>query len=204
MTDRVSFMRRVWAALDSWLVVALLAASLALNVFLALPYHRSRAASSPDMAVGQKVPILKVREIGGANAIIDWASDARPTFVYIFSPSCVWCNRNLQNIKALSETRGAAYRFIGLSISDSGLKKYVEENELKFPVFTSPADVRGREVKLHATPQTIVISPDGRVQEAWLGAYTGRVQAEIERKLGVSLPGIPSVSASSSVTHTAY
>jgi hypothetical protein len=146
-----------------------------------------------------------VKEVDGAAAFVNWASDARPTFVYIFSPSCIWCQRNLQNIKALSGTQGSAYRFIGLSLSSNGLKKYVEENELKFPVYTSASDANGREIKLHATPQTLIVSPNGRVDEAWLGAYTGRMQGEIERKLGVHLPGLPSVSASSSsVTHSIY
>ena len=45
-------------------------------------------------------------------------------------------------------------------------------------------------LKLGATPQTILISTQGRVEEMWLGAYDARTAPKIQAVLGVVLPGL--------------
>jgi hypothetical protein len=44
--------------------------------------------------------------------------------------------------------------------------------------------------KSSGTPETIIISPEGRVVRAWPGAYTGQFQHEVENFFNVSLPGL--------------
>jgi hypothetical protein len=43
---------------------------------------------------------------------------------------------------------------------------------------------------LGSTPQTIIVSLDGKILQNWVGAYTGDRRAEVERFFGVSLPGL--------------
>jgi hypothetical protein len=43
---------------------------------------------------------------------------------------------------------------------------------------------------LTTTPETIVISGDGRVTNIWLGAYTKPVARDIFETLGVQVPSI--------------
>jgi hypothetical protein len=45
--------------------------------------------------------------------------------------------------------------------------------------------------RLDATPQTIVLSNDGRVERVWQGAYAGRQHAAIQDYFGVTLPEVP-------------
>ncbi len=44
---------------------------------------------------------------------------------------------------------------------------------------------------LGPTPQTIVISPQGKVLKSWVGAYHDKTQREVETEFGVLLPGLP-------------
>jgi hypothetical protein len=79
---------------------------------------------------------------------------------------------------------------MGLSVSRDGLDKYLKDSGLAFPVYTDPYDSKGTQFPLDSTPQTLVIGPDAKLQEAWLGAYGPPLQKEIEAKLNVRLPGL--------------
>jgi hypothetical protein len=190
-----SLARCLWRKFDALFVLSLLALSLGTNVYLALR-HRYVYAGEASERVGTRLPAFAVAALDGRSALIDWASDSRPTVLYVFKPSCVWCARNLSNIKALSEQRGRDYRFIGLSLSDEGLRKYVEDNGMGFPVYTRSHEPSGaRNVVWRATPETIVVGRDGLVRDDWVGAYTERSQVEIESRFGVRLPGLLAAAA---------
>jgi hypothetical protein len=52
------------------------------------------------------------------------------------------------------------YRFIGLSLSSSGLVGYASQNAIDFPIYT---DLTGESALAYksGTPRTLVVSPDG-------------------------------------------
>jgi peroxiredoxin len=193
MATILYFLRRVWLGRDAWAMLGLLAISLSANVYQGLKAMSTQRAAPPTLAAGMRAPKLYAEEVGGAKVILDWASDTRPTLLYIFSPSCVWCQRNFANFDALSQARKSDFRIVGLSTSSEGLTKYVEEHQIEYAVYTNPDPVKNREF-LNATPTTLLISPQGTVKEVWSGAYTGKMKDEVEAKLGVQLPGIVSTS----------
>ena len=43
---------------------------------------------------------------------------------------------------------------------------------------------------LGSTPQTIVVSPEGKVLKVWTGAYDDKLKSEIEDYFGTQLPGL--------------
>jgi len=47
-------------------------------------------------------------------------------------------------------------------------------------------------LNLVSTPQTLVVSPNGKLLKHWRGAFAGKIQAEIEQYFGVKLPGLGS------------
>jgi peroxiredoxin len=104
----------------------------------------------------------------------------------------VWCERNKANLDKLTELRGNDFRFIGLSLTEAGLKEYVERHHLNFPMYTRLTLETIRSLGLGSTPQTIVISPEGRVLKNWTGAYTEHLQPEVEAYFGIRLPGLTS------------
>lgn len=118
-------------------------------------------------------------------------SDAKKlTVLYIFSPACHWCDRNIENIKMLADVQGDTFRLIGIALSDSRLKDYVSTHKLNFPIYKNLSVDNIKMMGLASTPQTIVISPEGKVLKNWIGAYGERLQPQVESFFGINLPGL--------------
>jgi hypothetical protein len=75
-----------------------------------------------------------------------------------------------------------------VSLEDANLKQYVDSYNFSFPIYKSPTPESIRALGLKNTPQTIVISPDGRVLKNWIGIFAERLQPEVEAYFGVRLP----------------
>jgi peroxiredoxin len=174
-----------------WAGVLLLVASVMLNVLLArkVQFLLHLDGSSALLKVGTSVPAITAKRVNGTIETIGYFSSDRPTVLYVFTPSCSWCERNLENIKALIEFKGAEYRFVGLSLSGKDISSYLVAKRLVLATYTDlPRDIL-ETYKLHGTPQTIVISPQGRVIQNWAGAYVGDLKSDVEVFFHVSLPG---------------
>jgi hypothetical protein len=181
---------------DVFLLV-LLAASLSLNVYLGWSVKRLSSAPSAKPADAVKLspgtpvePIAAVSLSGGRQETISYSDGDKPTVFYVFSPTCVWCERNSRNINAIADLKGGDFRFIGLSLADDGLQEYVESHHLNFPVYKSLTPETVQTLGLGSTPQTIVISPDGHVRQNWVGAYGAAIQPQVEGFFNVRLPGL--------------
>lgn len=174
----------------------MLGVSLAVNLLLAYKVRTlsdslaELTAPPPAVEVGTVVSPIKAHGLDGQASVISYADGDRPVVLYVFTPQCPWCARNLANLKTLLAHGRGDYRFVGLSLTDKDVRDYAAKNQLDLPVYFNPSDEATREYKLGSTPQTIVISRDGKVLKNWLGAYTGPQQAEVEQFFGVSLPGI--------------
>jgi len=130
------------------------------------------------------------RLLGGQQELISYQRTTEPTVLYVFTPPCVWCARNIDSFKTLTNKESVQYRFIGISLSEQGLAEYVAKNDLKLPVYSGLSPETVKTYKLGSTPQTIVISPEGKVLEDWAGAYVGDQKSQVEAFFHVSLPGI--------------
>ena len=188
--DEVRTLRRV-----VWAMTLILGASLALNLALAWRVNRlsgtARAAALiTPVEAGATVPPARLRDMGGEQALVSYDKIERPVVLYVFTPQCSWCARNLANFQSLVSQRRDSYQFIGLSLDDKGLKEYVARHGLDLPVYLDPAEETRLQYGLGNTPQTIVISPGGKVARTWVGAYAGEKQAEVEKFFGVKLPGL--------------
>ncbi|HEY0730546.1 MAG TPA: redoxin family protein [Pyrinomonadaceae bacterium] len=168
-------------------------ASLSLNVYLGWKVKRGNVPSNLPVPVapGTKVEPIKAASLDGEPQTISYHDTDKPTVLYVLSPTCPWCDRNRANIAKLTE-RGDRFRFVGLSLSEAGLKEYVDKQQLKFPVYTRVTPEAQIELGLGPTPQTIVISPEGRVLKNWAGAYNEQTRDEIEEYFQIQLPGLVS------------
>jgi len=185
------FLAHVWSSRFDYLILSLLGCSLALNVTLGWKLQRQQVRAIPEaFQIGKSVPTLNVQDSQGAKATLNWVTKQTPTLVYVFSPSCHWCTRNLPNIKTLTATLMATYRVVGISLSKDDLDGYLRDNHLGFPVYLNPSELSGRPFTLTSTPQTVVISPLGIVTQFWNGAYIDRIQRDIEAQMGLHLPGL--------------
>jgi len=178
-------------------LLLLLVASLFLNVYLGwrvkqVGTHPGTQRSSLQLSPGTKVDPFTAVGLDGNQQTISYAATDKPTVFYVLSPSCVWCERNKANIERLVELKGNDFRFIGLSLTEAGLKEYAEGHHLKFPIYTRLTSKTIDSLGLGGTPQTIVISPEGLVLKNWKGAYAELTQPEVEAYFGLRLPGLPS------------
>ena len=181
------------------LIVAALVASITLNVLLAhkvrsITNARSARISDYLLKVGANVPPITANRLGAQQETITYLSAGQPTVLYIFTPPCTWCARNMDNFKTLVDAKSRSYRFIGLSLSEEGLARYVEKNDLKLPIYSGLSAEARQAYKLSGTPQTIVISPEGTVLQNWAGAYVGEQQSQVEGFFHVKLPGLRDLS----------
>ena len=184
-----------------WAMTVILGISLITNLVLAYRLRKANVALAsvptlpsppPTLPVGTSVQPLKVSSLEGRQEVISYADSQVPIVLYVFTPECSWCTRNLDNIKSLASQKQGAYRFIALSLSNNGVKEYAAQSKLDLPIFVGLAEEARQEYKLGTTPQTIVVSSEGKILQNWIGAYVGRQQTEVESFFGVHLPGITS------------
>jgi hypothetical protein len=176
-----------------------LAVSLGLNLFQALRIYsagsaRGNPGQSPKgafpkvVAEGEVLPPMEVKTSKGERYTLHFADSIRPTVVYVMSPSCMWCLANEHALTELVRGSGGRFSFVGLSLAVTHLEEYLRDHPVPFPVYTMPSGQTFEAYKLGSTPQTIVISPDGRVLRNRIGAYRGLNRLEIARYFGVQLP----------------
>lgn len=181
--------------LDGFLLL-LLIASLSLNVYLGWRVRRG-SNSVPEytakLSPGMNVNPFTATSLAGESFTISYDATNKPTVFYVIIPSCIWCRRNQPNIEKLADTKADDFRFIGLSLEESGLKEYVAEHHLKFPVYTGLTTDTVQSLGLGGTPETIVVSPQGEVLKVWTGAYTEQLRSEVEAYFGIQLPGVSSL-----------
>jgi hypothetical protein len=176
-------------------LTTLLLASVYLNVLLARKIALQRQVakilrSEQELKVGSAVPAVKGRALDGRSFVISYAGESVSTVLYVFTPSCGWCERNIDSIKNLVEQKRNEYKFVGVSLSDDGLGAYCAKHSLNFPVCRGLSVDTIRAYKFGGTPQTIIVSPEARVLKTWVGAYGSDVKVELEHYFGVKLPHI--------------
>jgi hypothetical protein len=175
--------------------VLLLIVACGVDILLAAKVKRLNATiehlrREDQLLEGAKVPPIIGKALSGEETTIRFSESSVPTILYIFSPTCGWCHKNERNVRAITANTNGRFRLIGLSLSRDGLEEYLKKTELPMTVYTDiPFDVTSA-YKLGATPETIVVSPEGKVLKIWRGAYEGGVLREVEAYFGLSLPGL--------------
>lgn len=169
------------------LLLALLALSLSVNVYL------YRGLRDPVRPVGSVKPGDHVPEFSAPSSrggVVDVRFGSRSTILYVFSPKCSWCARNLANARALERQTAGRYQFFAIALDDSDLEGYLAHNALDWPVLTRLPDQVQKAYHFGITPETVVVDTGGAVVHVWAGAYEPHVARDIDLKLGVRLPGL--------------
>lgn len=135
---------------------------------------------------GDKAPDFAVRLFD--NTEIQLGHLPRPMLLYVFSPACRFCARNLPAINALSQNLKDRIDVVGLSLTTSDLIPYLHTHRLSFPVIRDPDPSIVAAYRLGGTPETIAISTNGYVENVWMGSYDGEVRDAIQRVYRVQLP----------------
>lgn len=178
-------------------LTVLLLCSTCLNIVLArkinglntgIAYLKAELSSVRGLKAGDYAPAIKGTDLDGKTASIEFIGSGNPSVLYIFTPECSWCKKNLESTRTLIDQTRDTHRFIGLSLSSSGLKDYVIQNQIHFPVYSANAETAL--AYNGGTPRTLVVSTNGVILKSWFGAYRGNVQREVEAYFGIRLPVI--------------
>jgi peroxiredoxin len=147
------------------------------------------AEGSSKSLVGHSAPGIRAKDMKGMDVnVLFPAGSSKPTVIYVFSPSCVWCLRNADDVNALIFQAKGRYEFVGLSLSSEGLAEFAKEHGIAFPIYAQVAPETISAYALEVTPQTIVVSADGKISASWRGAYVGQVLADVQKFFNVHLP----------------
>lgn len=173
----------------------LLALSFGVNVILGVRYRALADPASCKPAFlepGSTVPPLRGKGLDGQEHQVAYDKELRPTVLYVFSPTCGWCNRNVENLRHLISQRRDRYRFVGVSKANAGeTAAYLSHNGLTFDdVVVAPTTDSVAAYRLGPTPQSIVVADAGRVQKSWVGAYRGETAGAVEQFFSLQLPGL--------------
>lgn len=176
-------------------LIALLAVSTLINVLMiqrvyTLGQTITQLKNGNRLAIGATVSALEAQSLDGSLVSLRFSEKATPTVIYVFTPQCGWCQRNINNLKALKAAASPRFNFIAVSLTEAGLEEYVRQQAFDFPVLSKLSDSTKRAFHLGSTPQTLVIGNDNRVLKNWTGVYTGAQQKEVEDYFNVSLPGL--------------
>jgi peroxiredoxin len=180
-----------------WVLIlaGLLVCSLGVNLLLArrlasLKTLVSLMRSESRLSEGDQVPSIAARDLQGRTAMLDYGGTNLPTVLFVITPGCEWCTKNIMNMRTLAEKAGDRYRFVALSLDSEKLIEYVTGHKLNFPIYTDLPYAPTQQYKLGGTPQTIVVSPQGVVMKTWSGAFAEETQKDVESYFKVRLPGI--------------
>jgi hypothetical protein len=171
-------------------LLAILIGSLGINVFQSLkpPPAAVGAPGRPRMLeTGSAAPVFEGTTVDGRLVKLEYAGDPRTTLLYVFSSTCIWCERNSANIQAVIKAR-PDLRIVGVALGRA-LDKDSAKN-LPFKEILRPTAATAQLYHLGGTPATILVAPTGKVLNAWPGAYSGPVAESVSKALAVSLPGL--------------
>lgn len=146
--------------------------------------------NSPNLVEGSTAPRLLAKDLMGNPVEINYQDSEKPTVLYVFTPDCHWCARNLSNIKFVATKAGDRYRFLGLSLGTNNLQPYLAESKLPFEVYQTPPDEVAIAYGLNSTPSTIIVSSQGTILHYWRGAYDEDLHGEVEDVFQLKLPGL--------------
>lgn len=186
-------------AFSTKILIILLLCSALLNILLArniaslradVSYLKEELGSTQELKPGELLPPVQAKDLEGNHATIDYSGTGPATVFYIFTPACVWCTRNLENIKSLADQTKGSYRIIGLSLSKDNLRDYVIEHNFPFPVYTELSAETISAYKMGGTPRTLVVSSKGELIKTWFGAYGSDLKKDVEAYFKLTLPGI--------------
>jgi peroxiredoxin len=141
-------------------------------------------------AVGTIAPVVVLDDRNGNRITVDWEQQQKNTVLYVFSPNCGWCQRNLNAVRALVQQQADRYVVVPIALSRKEELEGKPTAELGVSPYLISSPIHRAGYHFGGTPQTIVVDKRGKVLANWIGAYTPGVRPEVEHLLGITIPPI--------------
>ena len=173
-------------------ITLVLALSITVNVLQALRIksaeeHARIRGTVYSPILGKTVSEIQVENLQGRPMTLRLAGAHKPTLIYVFRPSCVWCNSNSRPFNALASRVAGQYNVIGLSLESERLFGFLTAHSMSIPIYTAlkPPSLSG--YQLGFTPETLIVSEYGTILQDWRGAYAGETKDLLEQFFGFKI-----------------
>lgn len=188
LVPEVQMARQLKFSLFAGTVCVLLTLSAGVNVLQARRIRSLLDATQASPVLGTRAPVLTGYSVLGTQVEVR-LDTGLPTFVYYFSPSCGWCERNWANIQALAFAGKDKFRVVAVT-TERNLRDYLYQRQVTVDVIEGISENTRARFGFRPTPHTVVVSGDGVITRDWQGAFTPRIERQIEELFVVDLPGL--------------
>jgi len=183
-----SFLWKNNANSDRLFLLLLLVVSLSFNLYQHFSPVTSGVGSTSAIPL-TTIKSLPLVDLDGKNTSFPLQNTSRPTLLYVFSPTCHWCERNIVPMRVLFQDESTHFSLVGLSLSNVGLSAYTRSVSLPFTSYFAPQETATK-FGLSFTPETILVDEKGKIVKLWIGAYSGKTKSDIEQYFHLKLPEI--------------
>jgi hypothetical protein len=163
---------------------------LVLNVLLLRQNSRVRALAATrysfSVAKGSVfLPPIRGVGIQGEKLAVTFGRDPRKTLLLVFSPGCDFCELNWPHWRRIAVgAEEDAVRLVYICLSSTLTADYAKSHGIQGGIVLARLDfTTDRELGLHLTPQTILLTSEGEVEHAWSGLLSEEEVADIQADL---------------------
>ncbi len=167
---------------------------LVMNTMLAQQVKRlniaaSDAEKSMELKPGKLLSDLEGIDINGKPLAIGYGQDERKTLLLVFSPHCGACKDNMPAWQTIiNGIDKSAYRVVAASLKNEEVREYAHKHSLTGVPVIADVDAKCKlDYVMAVSPQTILISPEGRAEKVWIGKLQGAEKEDVSRTLNVEL-----------------
>ncbi len=178
----------------SWTLptVVLLVAGICLGIGVAVVRYPGSVAAAPAASIGgprlragTRLRSFELYTATGQKRNIVFSASQPKRLFYFSATGSRACERNHAAITSLAEQLKTKAEVVGVTIDTSpAVSAEADEGEVMDAVI--------RAFAIRATPTTVLVSPEGVVEDVWVGAFVEGLKERIERHLHVALPGVSS------------
>jgi hypothetical protein len=86
---------------------------------------------------------------------ISYSGSSKPTILYILSPMCAWCDKNVESANSLARQVKERYRMIGIAISNTPPTAHAGFGPYMFPIYTGIPKAIGRSYCVHCASAVV-------------------------------------------------
>ena len=137
--------------------------------------------SFETLSEGATVRSLDARDINGIDVNLNYGESEPRTLLMWFSPTCASCEANQEFWNELyRDNKSEDLCFLGICACDPEEATWAaSEYDLQFTIMSTSDPSTIEDYKGNVLPQTILISPQGKVQRVWPGSLTTEQKDEI-------------------------
>lgn len=187
---RVNTVKPAIATLGFFLVAVLGCANfLLIRQNVNLKKQVGAAPKSMQPVLGSNVPALEGVDPTGNRITLSYGQDARPTLLLVFSTKCGACTVNWHTwdsvVHAVDKTK---FRVVYVDVFSPLTGEYVREYGISNSIVFAETDPKSIVAyNLQLTPETLLVSPQAKIENVWLGVLEGEELASLEKALRIGI-----------------